>query len=208
MAFVVPHFAFRVVLMFLSCCLGSSNFEGHLRFSSGFSLGALQRQIMGLGTRGQGKVAAHYNAAQTTALEESANAQVLKNRLNNARTHLQDAVLKIEDYTNRIEMGLHPVPHFKPEDADALDQKMTKPLKKAEESLLDMQEDLRTLKLLDASVRSSCNDVVARGLKCLGLAKAASGAIRNADNDGVMKQLNLLRDGVDFIGSLADKSTW
>jgi len=204
-----PVVVFQWASMLAMSCSGAANFEDkNLRIGSGFGLASLQRQMLSVGTRSQGKTQAHYSAAATKSLELSANAQILKNRLNGARTHFQDVIIKIEDYTNPIEMGLHPIPHFTGADADALNEKLSKPLKKAEESLLDMQDDLRDLKMLEPSVRSSCNDAVDHGTKSLAWAHATVDAVRNANNDEVMKQLSLLRDGVDFIGNMADNSKW
>jgi len=203
-----PAVVFQWVALLAMFCSGAAMDQQHLRIGSGFSLASLQRQLLRAGTRAHGKTQEHYSAAERNSLELSANAQMLKHRLTGARTHFQDAILKIEDYTNPIEMGLHPIPHFTGADADALDKKLLRPLKKAEESLLDMQNDLRDIKMLQPRVRSSCNDAVDRGTKSLAWAHATVDAVRRADNDGAMKQLSLLRDGVDFIGTLAEKSAW
>merc|ERR1740120_690797 len=64
--------------------------------------------------------ASHRLSSASLSLEHSAAAQVVRNRLSSARAHLKDVELRIEDYTNQVEMGVRKEPGWNKEDAAAL----------------------------------------------------------------------------------------
>merc|ERR1719375_41780 len=68
--------------------------------------------------------------SETARLVSSTGAQVLKNRLFTASSHIRDMVLLLQDLTNPMEMGLRKTLELSAADINGLDHKLVKPLSK------------------------------------------------------------------------------
>eukprot|EP00747_Dinoflagellata_sp_TGD_P218974 gnl/TRDRNA2_/TRDRNA2_91156_c1_seq1.p1 gnl/TRDRNA2_/TRDRNA2_91156_c1~~gnl/TRDRNA2_/TRDRNA2_91156_c1_seq1.p1 ORF type:complete len:211 (+),score=54.72 gnl/TRDRNA2_/TRDRNA2_91156_c1_seq1:65-697(+) len=167
------------------------------RISSGFSLALESKVTLKAGT---GTV---LSASKEADLERSANAQVLRNRLSSARSHLQDVLLKIEDYTNSIEMGIKPQPKGGPEDAAELEKRMDKHMKKASAALVSLNDDLQSLDAqLDSDVSKNLHQALADANSAVNSCNSVVDAVRRADNAEAVRQLTPLRDALDRIDSV------
>jgi len=135
-------------------------------------------------------------------LEQSANAQVLKIRLGATRTHLQYAVLAIEQFTNRIEMGLDTLPHWTAEDADQLSNNLKYHVVKVQTSLLSLSDDLREYDEISPSVSSGCKQALAMGHESLDDIGATVKAVRRSDALEAVKRLSRIRERVRLLDAV------
>jgi len=145
----------------------------------------------------------------TKKLVSSTGAQVLKSRLFSASSHMRDAVLKIEDLTNSVEMGFKKVEDLKFTAADiqGLDKNLEKPLSKVSSAMQTASEDLTDN--LAPAIHDAVKKAIRDGTDGIAAAKASSAALGHGDVNEGINQLNKMRaaaDGLD--GIVGDQSLW
>mmetsp|Transcript_7042 Transcript_7042/g.11347 ORF Transcript_7042/g.11347 Transcript_7042/m.11347 type:complete len:219 (-) Transcript_7042:85-741(-) len=146
------------------------------------------------------------SAKAESELEHAVAMQSLRNRLSSTRSHLQDMVLRIEDYTNKVEMGIRDKPSWTPADAEELGQRLAKPQHRVDVALVSIKADLQDSRVLNKAAIAGAQQTLKDAAQSVAAAKSIVESIRKADAKTALIQLSTIRDSVDRLDAVLQSS--
>lgn len=137
------------------------------------------------------------SASSEARLEREVATMSLRKRLTSTRSHLQDIVLRVQDYTNKVEMGIRTKPNWNADECNELEMRLSRPKKKVQLALLSLREDLKNSKELSDVALKSGQQTVKDAEHSVDAATSIVAAMRKVDGKEALNQLETIRGAVD-----------